>query len=100
MSDDYKPGVEDEWDRRVPQSVADVIALLRRRILIHQRWRDWLATGPNEAKDAARLGGGTVESHERYIAQYQGAIDVLTTETVVQAATEPADTIGECAGHG
>lgn len=66
-----------EWDYQIPQTVADVVALLERRIAVHEHWRDWLATEPDEAGDAKRLGGGTVESHEHYNAQYRGAIAVV-----------------------
>jgi hypothetical protein len=91
-------GMDTEWDHRVPTTVADVISLLERRIEVHKRWRDWLATDPDEAGDAKRLGGGTVESHDRYIAQYRGAIDAVegraTTPYLLRLDDQTAVKIG------
>ncbi len=67
----------DKWDHTIPESPEEVIRLLRRRIEIHARWRDWLRSGDPEALAASESGVGTVESHQVYIDQYEAAIRVI-----------------------
>ena len=66
-----------EWDSRLPASVADVISLLERRVVIHESWRDRLLKKDKKALKAAVYGVGDVASHETYVNQYRAAIEVL-----------------------
>ena len=66
-----------EWDSRIPKTTDEVVHLLRRRIEIHARWRDFSIVGSKRAKACEDHGVGTAESHQRYIDQYEGAIAAI-----------------------
>lgn len=61
----------DKWDIDVPETPADVIALLLRRIQVHEWWRD------NSTPESVAAGIGAPEVHQAYIDQYKGAIRVI-----------------------
>ena len=65
------------WDRDLPVSREDIIELLLRRIEVHRRWAAFIREDPAGAGPAVNAGVGSEESHERYAAQYQAAIEVL-----------------------
>ena len=65
------------WDRDLPASREEVIELLLRRIEIHRTWAAFIRENPVGAAPAVAAGVGSVESHERYVAQYQAAIEIL-----------------------
>ncbi len=66
-----------EWDSRVPESIDEVIALLERRIEVHEQWCDWIAESGSNRLSAQRSGVGSIETHTNYIAQYRASIDIL-----------------------
>ncbi len=67
----------DRWDYRLPETPDEVVILLRRRIEVHSRWRDFSRGGSTEAVACEQHGVGTAESHQRYINQYNAAIRVI-----------------------
>lgn len=66
-----------EWDRKLPETADDVVALLRRRCEVHDAWRQKLLAGDPKTLESSKLGSGTVESHSVYIRQYIMAIKVI-----------------------
>ncbi len=66
-----------EWDSRVPESIDDVIALLERRIEVHEQWCDWIAESGSNRLSAQRSGVGSIETHTVYIEQYLASIALL-----------------------
>lgn len=62
----------------MPQTLAEVVALLEQRIEVHQAWLDWFESAPKEETDiASREGVGTAASQRVYIAQYRAAISII-----------------------
>ena len=59
--------IKDEWDLRIPETPEDVISLLRRRIEIHSRWREFCLEGSERAGACEDHGTGSAESHQTYI---------------------------------
>ncbi len=66
-----------EWDSRVPESLGDVVSLLRRRIKVHKNWLKWIRASGSNALAAQRSGIGSVETHTVYIKQYEAAVVVM-----------------------
>lgn len=67
----------DIWDSCLPETIADIISLLSRRITIHEAWRAFILNDYENAQAAIEAGVGTAESHETYANQYRAAITVL-----------------------
>jgi deoxyribodipyrimidine photolyase-like uncharacterized protein len=62
----------------IPQTMEEVVGLLKARIKVHQRWADWLASTPvEETAPAHNASGGSVQSHEFYIRQYKECIKII-----------------------
>ena len=68
---------DSEWDVRIPISVIDIIAILERRIYIHESWLKWIMADGETAHEAERYGIGTEISHKTHIRQYRAAIEIL-----------------------
>lgn len=68
---------EDIWDSRMPETLTDVVALLKRRLAVHEAWLSHILAGTEHAQKAVDAGVGTVESHNTYANQYTAAIVVL-----------------------
>lgn len=76
-----------KWDYKSPDDIEGVIALLERRIQVHEQWRDFLDSDAPGAVEAINAGVGTIESHTRYANQYRAAISVL--EPLVAPTVKP-----------
>lgn len=68
------------WDSKLPESISDVIALLDRRIEVHEAWLASIEAGT--ADDAVTAGVGTAESHATYADQYRAAQRVLNVARI------------------
>lgn len=67
-----------EWDRKIPTTIDEVLAILDRRIEVHEAWVASIERGDLGTKIAVAAGVGTIESHRRYAAQYRAAIHLIS----------------------
>ncbi len=72
----------DIWDTRIPETTTDVVALLKRRITVHEAWRKFILSDYENAQGAVSSGVGTAESHKTYAAQYTAAIAILERKLI------------------
>lgn len=65
------------WDRDLPATLDDIVAMLHRRIEVHRLWAAFIRNSPDDARAAVDAGVGTYETHETYAKQYEAAIKVI-----------------------
>lgn len=65
--------LDETWNYRIPESLADLISLFENRIACHRLWAEWLDQDTDETRRYAEHGIGPAKAHWDYVKQYSAA---------------------------
>ncbi|TIM05746.1 NADAR family protein [Mesorhizobium sp.] len=90
--------LDETWNYRIPESLADLIPLFENRVACHRLWADWLGQDTDETRRYGEHGLGHAKNHWDYVKQYSAAKSLIekhlrngaavVTEAMVDAAAK------------
>ncbi|TIM41774.1 MAG: hypothetical protein E5Y55_24150 [Mesorhizobium sp.] len=67
------PRIDETWNYRIPESLADLIPLFENRVACHRLWAKWLGQETDETRRYGEHGLGHAKNHQDYVKQYSAA---------------------------
>ncbi|TJU79702.1 MAG: hypothetical protein E5Y15_23185, partial [Mesorhizobium sp.] len=69
--------LDETWNYRIPESLADLISLFENRVACHRMWAEWLGQDTDETRRYGEHGLGHAKNHWDYVKQYSAAKSLI-----------------------